>query len=127
MKKQAKIYILDDKDDYAAIFTGTIEDAQNGYYIEYDDGESTCVIGYSKGIATITRTKEPIYTVILEENCPHSFEIATPYGNIEAAAYPITVKSRKKNNSRVLTLVYDLMLGKEKVRHGLKLRIDIEE
>lgn len=128
MKKQAKIYILTKGKDYSAIFSGTVEDARDGYYIEYEDGDGVaCVIGFSKGIATVTRTKDPIYTVILEENCPHAFEIVTPYGSIDAVAHPVTVRSRKQGNARVITLIYDLMIGKEKFRHELKLRIEIEE
>ena len=128
MKKQAQIYVLEKGDGYSAIFSGTLEDASGGYYVEYEDSESTTiVIGYSKGIATITRTKDPIYTIILEENCPHAFEIATPYGNIEAVAHPVTVKSRAKDNIRNITLIYDLMLGKEKMRHELKMRIEVLE
>ena len=39
MKKQAKIYILEKGGDYSAIFSGTVEDSPNGYYIEYEDSE----------------------------------------------------------------------------------------
>ena len=128
MKKQAKIYILEKGGDYSAIFSGSVEDSSNGYYIEYEDSEGVvCVIGYSKGIATVTRTQDPVYTIILEENCPHAFEISTPYGTIDAVAHPQTVRSKIKGNSRLITLIYDLMLGTEKVRHELKMRVDIEE
>ncbi|MCH5163949.1 MAG: DUF1934 family protein [Clostridiales bacterium] len=128
MKKQAKIYVLEKNDDYSAIFSGTVEDTSTGYYIEYEEEEGTsCLIGFSKGIASVTRTKDPIYTVILEENCPHAFDIVTPFGKIEAVAHPVTVRSRTKGNTRTITLVYDLMLGKEKFRHELKLKIEIEE
>ena len=128
MVKQAKIFVLDKDNEYSAIFSGTVEDAQGGYYVRYDDGDGTeCVIGYSKGIATVTRTKDPIYTVILEENCPHAFDIITPFGNIEAVAHPVTVKSRTRGNVRTISLVYDLMIGKEKFRHELKLKIEEEK
>ncbi|MBE5730919.1 MAG: DUF1934 domain-containing protein [Clostridiales bacterium] len=128
MKKHARIYVLDKDDQFTAIFLGTVEDSNTGYYIEYEDSEGvTCVIGYSKGIATITRTAEPVYTLVLEEGAPHAFRIETPYGNIEAAAHPITVRSRNYGNKRTITLVYDLILGKEKMRHTLKLKVELLE
>lgn len=127
MKKQAKIYLLGKDNSYDAIFSGTVEDKQNGYYVEYSDESGVaCVIGYSKGIATITKTQEPNYTIILEENCPHSFNMETPFGNIAAVAYPIVVRSRGKSESRTLTLVYDLAMGNEKFRHNLTLKIEIQ-
>ncbi len=128
MKRQAKIYILEKSGEFSAILSGTLEEQPNGFFVEYDDGDGvTCVIGYSKGIATVTRTQDPVYTIILEEDCPHAFNIETPYGNIEAVAHPVTVRSRKSGNGRTLKLVYDLALGKEKVRHELRLKIEAEE
>lgn len=128
MKQSAKIYVLNKDNDFSAIFLGTIEDVGDGFYIEYEDGDGVnCVIGYSKGIATVTRTSDPVYTVILEEEIPHAFDIVTPFGNIGAVAYPQTVRSRKNGKNRTLTLIYDLMIGKEKFRHELKLRVETDE
>ncbi len=126
MKQQAKIYLLSDKKECTAIFSGTIEESPNGYYVEYDDGDGVnCIIGYSKGIATITRTKDPVYTVLLEENCPHSFQISTPFGDLDAVAHPISIKSRKRGSRRTLELVYDLVLGEQRFRHELSLKIEV--
>ncbi len=128
MKKQAKIYILEKNNDYSAIFTGTVDDTPNGYFVEYDDEDgSSCIIGFSKGVATVTRTKDPIYTIVLEEECPYAFEIATPFGAISAVANPITVRSRKRGNARFITIIYDLLIGKEKFKHELKLKIEVDE
>ncbi len=129
MKQAAKIYLLDEHNDYTAIFSGTVDDTPNGYFAEYEDEDgSSCIIGFSKGVATVTRTKDPVYTIILEENCPHAFEIATPFGAISAVASPITVRSRKstKDDSRLITIIYDLAIGKEKFRHEIKLKIVID-
>lgn len=126
MKKQAKIYVIEKNGETSAIFTGTLEDAKEGYYLEYEDGVgSSCIIGYSKGVATVTRTSDPVYTLILEEDCPHAFEISTPFGNITASAHPVKVSSRKSGTLRTLTLIYDLMIGKEKFRHELKLKVEL--
>ena len=124
MKLPVKIYVLNKNNSYSAFFLGSIQERPDGFYLEYEDENSNCVIGYSKGVATVTRTSEPAYTIILEEECPHAFEIDTPYGKISAVAQPITVRSRKRGATRTVTLVYDLMMGKEKFRHELKLRIE---
>lgn len=124
MKQAAKIYVLD-KTDYSALYTGTVEDTPNGYYVEYEDEDGgNCVIGFSKGIATVTHTAHG-YTLVLEENCAHAFQIVTPFGNLDAVAHPISVRSRKKGDSRILTLVYDLLIGKERLHHEMNLRIDL--
>ncbi len=128
MKTSAKIYIVEKSGEISAVFTGTIEFRPEGYYLEYEDGSGyVCIIGYSKGVATITKTNEPMYTLILEEDCPHAFKISTPFGDINASAYPIKVSSKKSKNVITLTLVYDLSLGKEKLRQELKLRVEITE
>ncbi len=128
MKKPAKIYLLEKDNDFSAIFTGTVDDTPNGYFVEYEDADgSPCIIGFSKGIATVTKTKDPGYSIILEEGCPHPFDITTPFGTISAVANPLTVRSRKHNDSRLITIIYELNIGNERFKHELKLRIEPEE
>ena len=128
MKTPTKIYIVEKSGEISAVFTGTIEFSPEGYYLEYEDASgSVCIIGYSKGVATITRTNEPMYTLILEEDCPHAFNISTPFGDINASAYPIKVSSKKSKDIITLTLVYDLSLGKEKLRQELKLKVELAD
>lgn len=128
MKTSAKIYIIEKNNEISAVFSGSIDHRNEGYYLEYDDGsDAHCIIGYSKGVATITKTSEPSYTLVLEENCPHVFNIATPFGAITASAFPIKVSSRKNKNALTLTLIYDLSIGKEKFRQELKLKAESQE
>lgn len=125
MKTSVKISIIEKNDEVSAIFLGTIEYRPEGYYLEYDDGnENHCIIGYSKGVATITKTSEPAYTLILEEERPHLFNISTPFGEINAYAYPTKVSSRKNKGIITLTLQYELTIGNEKLRQELKMKIE---
>ncbi len=128
MKTSAKISIIEKSGDISAIFSGTIEFKPEGYYLEYEDGDGiNCIIGYSKGAVTITKTGEPNYTLVLEEECPHLFSISTPFGDINASAYPTKVNSRKNKDVITLTLVYDLAIGSEKLHQELKLKIEPQE
>lgn len=123
MKTPAEIYI-EGNSDGPSVFSGTIDLRDEGYYIEYTDANGAqCIIGYSKGVTTITKANEPSYTLILEEGCAHPFDIETPYGTIHASTVPINIRSRRTKTNTTLSLEYDISVVDSAIRHKIKLTV----
>ena len=128
MDREVKMtfYNNDDK-DYGLIVHGNMTEKNNCTYINYCDSDGTNgIIGISKGVISLTRMKDPFYTIVLEENVPYSTLLKTDYGDISATVYPNTVKTRKTDSRMFITLDYDMHFegAENPLKHKLKIKVD---
>ncbi len=119
-------YNNDDK-DYGLIVRGSMTQKNDCVYINYSDSDGiTGIIGISKGAVSLTRMKDPFYTIILEENVPYATLLKTDYGDISATVYPNTVKTRRTANHLFITLDYDMHFegANEALSHKMRIKVD---
>ena len=110
MIKSALIKIKDSKDKESIVFAqGSVRSENNAHYIEYETIAEKFIIGISGDIVTVTKIAEESYTLVLQENKPHNFDVQTPFGILSLALYPTEVKHEMHDKGIDVTLHYKLI------------------
>lgn len=101
------------------------EDAR-GTFFEYEEDGVATVIGISRGIVTLTRMKDPSYTLVLEENTPYSCFLSTDLGDIPVTVMPNKVNFRRGKTAMFLTLSYDMRFtAEEALRRSVRIKAEL--
>lgn len=109
MTKNALIKIKDSKNNESAIFAkGTVRSENDAFYIEYETINEKYIIGISGDIITVSRIADESYTMVLQENKPHSFDIETKFGSIALSMLPLEVTFISNDKGLEIFLRYEM-------------------
>lgn len=109
MITNALIKIKDSKNAESVIVAeGIVRRENDAFYIEYETDVDKYVIGISGDIVTVSRIAAESYTMVMQQDKPHKFDVDTQFGTVKLSMTPTKVRHKQHEKGLDLHLEYTI-------------------